>query len=195
MATESTEIVEPVARRWSVDEYYRMAELGMFRGQHVELIDGEILQKCPHDAVHAMCVALAHAALRECFGSGHTVRVRLPLRFSDDTEPEPDLAVVSGSPRDYLEHPTTALLVVEVSVSTLDYDLHRKAGLYARAGVPDYWVLDIASRRLLTFREPVADATRPFGFRYALTSSVSDTDQISPIHRPDAVIRVESLLP
>lgn len=195
MATDLKERSEPTLRRFNVAEYYQMGELGWFRGQRVELIEGEVLRMSPQGALHGMCVVLIHEALQKAFGAGFVIRVQLPLRLADDTEPEPDLSVVPGSPRDYPEHPTTALLVVEVSDSSAAFDRGQKASLYAKAGVPEYWMLDIARRQLVTFRDPAADDSQPFGFAYSTTTTLSAADKVGLLARPGVSIPVASLLP
>ncbi|MGE3410165.1 MAG: Uma2 family endonuclease [Pirellulales bacterium] len=192
---ETTETFVLAARRWSVDEYSHMAAQGWFEGQHVELIIGEVLCMSPQGAIHGMCVTLVHAALQQAFGKGHTVRVQLPLRVSNNSEPEPNLAVVPGTARDYPQHPTTALLVVEVSETTLAHDRGRKASLYAAGGVPEYWMLDIARRRLEVFCEPQSDPAEPSGNGYRKTTVYLATETVSPLSMPQASISVASLLP
>jgi Uma2 family endonuclease len=92
------------------------------------------------------------------------VRIQLPLALSEYDEPFPDLAVVSGSPRDYLaQHPTSALLVVEVSEASLKTDREVKGSLYASAGIPEYWILNLRERVLEVYREPTADARAVYG--------------------------------
>src|SRR5262245_8562612 len=103
-------------RRWTRGEYDRLAELGILGpDERVELIDGEIVQVPPQQSRHATGVCLAMDALGLTFGAGFTIRVQLPLALGQYSEPEPDVAVVVGTARDYAEaHPTSALLVVEV---------------------------------------------------------------------------------
>src|SRR5439155_3890171 len=111
----------PRRRRWTRDEYYRLAEIGFFRDQRVELVDGEIVQMPPQKNFHVIGIDLVHQALQKAFGPGHWVRIQAPLHLRPNSAPEPDLAVVRGSSRDYAatDHPTSALLVVEVSDTTL----------------------------------------------------------------------------
>src|SRR5687767_4018897 len=106
----------PRPRRWTLDEYYRMGELGWFADQRVELIDGEVVEMPPKKDVHVACVSLVAKAVARAFGPGYWVRTQDPLHLINESEPEPDVAVVKGSERDYVGtgHPTGALLVVEV---------------------------------------------------------------------------------
>jgi len=122
-------------RRWSRSDYDKMMEAGIFApGERVELIDGEIVEMSPQHSAHSTAVSLSAEALCTAFGAGFDVRTRMPLALDLYSEPEPDVAVVPGSPRDYRDaHPTTALLVVEVADSTEAYDRDQKGSLYARA--------------------------------------------------------------
>jgi len=181
--------VDPQAKHWTRDEYYRMGEAGLFTDQRVELIDGEILTMSPMKAAHAAGVQLTASVLTTVFGVGYCVRVQLPLFLADDSEPEPDIAVVSGSPRDYaIEHPRTALLVIEVSESTLAFDRGRKSELYAEAGVDEYWVVNLIDRCLEVFREPA-------GNTYQSKAKHAPDDSVCPLAMPGQSIRVADLLP
>ena len=133
-------IVSVQLRRWSRQEYDRMIDAGVLTTQdRVELIDGEIVTTPPQKTQHAAAACLVATALRHAFGEHVDVRRQLPLALDAASEPEPDVAVVAGSPRDYRDaHPATALLIVEVADSSLEFDRTTKASLYARAGIPDY---------------------------------------------------------
>ena len=194
-AVDLKNALPPRARRWSREEYYRMAEAGLFEGQRVQLIDGEIVEMSPQGYRHAMGVSLVHGALVELFGREFTVRCQMPLTCPDGSEPEPDIAIVRGSPRDYPQHPTTALLVVEVSDASSELDLNKKAHLYASAGIDDYWVVDIAENRVHIFRKPVKDHEADFGIRYSESRQHTADAVISPLAKPEARIKVADLLP
>lgn len=156
--TETITTREPKPRRWTRDEYYRMGDLGFFQDQRVELIEGEILQRRTQSVPHAAAISLTHEVLRSVFSEGHWVRNQAPLTFSSSSEPEPDIAVVAGEIRDHSGgHPTTALLVVEISDATLAFDRRKKASLYAQAGIADYWVVNLVNRQLEVYRRPRSD--------------------------------------
>ena len=137
-------------RRWTRDEYDRMIATGIFHPEErLELLEGEIVHMTPQGSGHATAVRLVEDALRNLFNVGFDVRVQMPLALGTDSEPEPDVAVVVGPPRDYRdEHPRVAILVVEVADSTLSLDRERKAALYARAGIQEYWLLNLTDRCL-----------------------------------------------
>ncbi|MGI9334733.1 MAG: Uma2 family endonuclease, partial [Gammaproteobacteria bacterium] len=121
---------------WSREEYERMVTAGVFHAEaRLELIDGEIVNMVPQGSPHATAVLLLDNELRNICEGGFHVRVQMPLALDDSSEPEPDLAIVSGNPRDYSRaHPGSAALVVEISDTTLSYDRNTKKRLYARNG-------------------------------------------------------------
>ena len=112
-----------------------------------------------------------------------------------ESEPEPDVAVVPGEPEDYRSsHPSRAALVVEVSESSLAFDRNDKGSVYARAGILDYWIVNLVERLLEVYREPVPDAAAPFGARYARGESLDPSRRESPLAAPHASIHVRDLL-
>jgi Uma2 family endonuclease len=95
------------------------------------------------------------------------VRAQGPVALDDDSEPEPDVTVVCGAPRDYLaEHPSRPALIVEVAHSSLAFDRRRKGGLYARAGIAEYWIVNLVGRVLEVYRQPVRSASARYGWKY-----------------------------
>lgn len=126
-------------KRWMRDEYERLAESGFFHpDERLELIDGIIYEKPPQTSWHASTVCATQEALLRIFFDGFDLQSQMPLNLNADSQPEPDLAVVPGHWRDYLNaHPTTAVLIVEVSDSSLPLDREAKRVLYAEAQIPD----------------------------------------------------------
>jgi Uma2 family endonuclease len=179
-----------VTRRWTREEYDRMIAAGVFApGERVELMDGEILEMAPQGTAHVAAVCLANEALRRIFGAGFVVRVQHPLAPDASSEPEPDLSIVRGSPRDYLAfHPATADLIVEVSDTSLEYDRDRKGIVYARAGVQEYWIVNLGDRCVEVYRDPVA------GIYRSIKRFLPD-DTIAPLAAPAARIAIADLLP
>jgi Uma2 family endonuclease len=184
-------------RRWTRDEYYRMAEAGVFKpGERVELIDGEVTLMSPQNEPHIVATTLAAEALRDAFGRAFHVRVQGPMTLAGPTEPEPDLAVVEGSPNDYLAgHPSNAAVVVEIAVSSLAADRSEKASLYARAGIADYWIVNLIGRRLEIYRDSIELASAPHGFAYRSPTILLPGQSVRPLARPDAEVAVDALLP
>ena len=184
-------------RRFTRVEYERLAELDFFRpGERLELIDGVLVIREPQDTPHATGVRLVVRALRAVFGAGWIVDSQLPVALDDYSEPEPDVAVVAGEPRDYREaHPARPVLIVEVAESRLAFDRRDKASLYARAGIADYWVVNLVERVVEVHQEPVADATAPYGFGYRSITRLATPASVTPLAAPSASIPVADLLP
>ena len=185
---------EPLAsgarrRRWRRDEYYRMLEVGILHdNERVELIDGEVLERAAEYAPHSTGVGLTQDLLTAAFGRGYVIRVQHPLWLAD-SDPEPDIAVVQGTRRDFAtEHPTSSVLVIEVSHATLAYDRVDKVALYAQAGIPEYWILNLVDRQLEVHRDPEGAAYRT---RLALRAG----DSVAPLAKPESPIAVADLLP
>jgi Uma2 family endonuclease len=186
----------PVRRRWSREEYMAMDELGFFRDERVQLIGGEVLVLSPQSSWHFLAMEKVSEALKEALGAGFWVRIQGPLECGPKNEPEPDVSVVAGEPDDYRDrHPSSALLVVEVSATTLSYDCGDKASLYAAAGIPEYWVLNLVDRRLEVFRDPVTNPSQTFGWAYSQTLVVAPGATIAPSAFPKAKVAVDDLLP
>ena len=184
-------------RRWTRDEYQRLADVGLLApDERVELIEGEIIVVPPQRSRHAVGIRLAERKLRAVFSPAFDVLVQMPLALGPHSQPEPDLAVVAGSPRDFTEaHPTSAVLVVEVSDTTLSYDRETKGSLYAAADIPEYWILKLVDRQLEMHRDPSALPGARYGFGYrtrviALSGEVVDAPALA-----GARVAVDDLLP
>jgi Uma2 family endonuclease len=180
--------IPPAVKLWTVEEFHRLGELGLFEGRRAMLIHGEILEEGPMNPPHAIASTKTEDLIRELFGRTYHVRVQKPLVFGLTIDPEPDVAVVPGRPADYTTHPSTATLVIEVSDSSLKYDTMEKVELYAAAGIPEYWVLDLNSRQLLVFRDPTANG---YGTKFTVPADGS----VSPLAVPAASVKVAELLP
>jgi Uma2 family endonuclease len=185
----------PRARRWTREEYARLAEQGYFRRQRVELIEGEIVQMPAMKNLHAIGISLTERELSMAFGPNFWVRPQMPLILGPRSEPEPDVSVVPGQPRDYTDHPTTALTLVEVSDATLAYDRGKKGRICARAQIPDYWILNLLKRQLEVYRDPQPDPLRPGQFFYAQRTILGPGEFVTPLAAPGARIAVSDLLP
>lgn len=172
-----------------------MAEMGWFGDRRVGLIDGEIIETSPQAHGHFVSVGRVGRWLSDAFGDGFWIRAKGPLRLAPDSEPEPDVAVVPGSDNDYLDHPTTALLVVEIGASSLSFDSSKKAAIYAAAGIADYWIVNLQDACVEVYRRPVADAEAVFGLRYSEIRRYAPGNTVSPLARPEALLAVADLLP
>jgi Uma2 family endonuclease len=183
-------------KRWTKDEYYRLGELGFFHGQRVELIEGRLMVHSPQNYLHANIVNLAQKVLLRVFPAGYDARCQLPIDLGQTTEPEPDVSVVVGTLRPLLNgHPTSAVLIVEISDTTLSYDRNRKGSLYARAGIKDYWIVNVTDRQLEVYRDPQPDPTAPLGYSYRSRTVLRPPDTVSPLELPQTSIAVAELLP
>jgi Uma2 family endonuclease len=176
----------PQPVRWTCAEFHRLGDAGLFEGRRAMLIDGDILEEGPMNPPHAKTLGLVEEAVRTAFGAGWWLRHQSPLVLGLDLDPEPDLAVVPGRPRDYAGHPTSADLVVEVADSSFDFDTTVKRLLYARGGIREYWVVDVAGRRLLVHRDPQ-------GGDYADQNILGPEDAVTPL-AASAAVRVADLL-
>jgi Uma2 family endonuclease len=186
------------ARRWSRVEYERLIAHGLFRpGERLELIGGELLVREPQGDRHALAMELVGDALRGALGPGWRVRVQLPVALADDSEPEPDFSIVRGVPRRITGRsiPSRPALIVEVADSSVRFDRRQKGSLYARAGVADYWILNLGTRVLEVRRQPEVSIAAPYGWDYHEVRTLDPASTVSPIAVPGARIRVADLLP
>jgi Uma2 family endonuclease len=143
-------------RRITVDEYHRMIEAGTLgEDDHVQLIAGAVVAMTPQAPAHALVIQNLTRLVAQGLAADLALRPQLPLTLPDDSEPEPDLAVVRlEDARSREHHPRTALLVVEVAGDSLRLDRQTKAALYARAGIPEYWIVNLAETTVEVHREP-----------------------------------------
>jgi Uma2 family endonuclease len=164
--------------RWTVEDFHQMASVGLLdETDRVELIEGAMIDRAPIGSKHAYVVdKLAQVLTRNC--GSQLVRVQNPIRVGERSEPQPDIAVVKG--RNYMEaHPIAAdvLLAVEVSDSTLEYDLDIKFGICARHGIPEVWLLDVNAGEITVYRDPTEG-------QYRLIRIPTATESVSPMLVP-----------
>jgi len=186
-----------VEHGWTRAEYDRLVSGSLLpeRGP-VELLGGALVCAEPQGSRHATAVDLAADALRLAFGAGWLIRTEKPLALGDESEPEPDLAVVAGARRDYRDaHPTTAALVVEVAESSLDADRAHKGSLYARAGLPEYWIINLVDHVVEVYRGVEPDAAAALGWRYRDPEVLGPSGAVSPLAAPAARVAIADLLP
>src|SRR5207248_8724175 len=147
-----------VRYRFTVEDYHRMAEAGILgEDDRVELIAGEVVEMGPVGPVHVACVALLNTLLATQIGPDVLISVQSPIRLPDNTEPQPDLALLRRRVyRAALPGPADALLVIEVADTSRDYDRTIKLPRYAAAGIPESWLLDLVARRLERQSDPRA---------------------------------------
>ena len=184
-------------RRWTRLEYERLVDLDIFRpDERLELVGGELTVREPQGGPHALAIELVGDALRSAFGPGWRVRSQLPVALDDESEPEPDFSVVPGTPREAAEViPSRPVLIVEVAETSLRFDRDQKGSLYARAQVPDYWIVNLIEGVLHVHREPRPAPEAPNGWRYADVQTLGRNDSVDPLAAPFARIAVAELLP
>ncbi|WP_031291215.1 Uma2 family endonuclease [Leptolyngbya sp. Heron Island J] len=180
-------------KRWSVDEYHRMAEAGLLAEcDRTELLAGQIILMIAKGTPHVTALRLLANALDQALtNQPFFVSTQDPIQLDDYSEPEPDLVIVKGDFLDYAAHhptPQDICLVVEVADSTLKQDCEVKDKLYAQAGINDYWVLDLPNRQLHIFRTPTS-------MGYTSHLILKQDQQISPLAFSDIVLSLEELLP
>jgi Uma2 family endonuclease len=191
-------VIEPYVktRRLRRVEYDRLVDLGMFAGERLELLDGLLVVREPQGSSHAAIAAHIGQVLAAAFGPGWHPRLHSPLALDDDSEPEPDVAIVTRGPLDYVSaHPSTAALVVEVADSSLNLDRRLKGGLYARAGVPEYWIVNLAEGALEVHRRPRRVAAAAYGWTYRSIEILRPPATVTPLATPVTPIPVADLLP
>jgi Uma2 family endonuclease len=186
----------PRPLRWTVAQFHAVNSTGVFAGRRPMLIRGVLLEQGPMNPPHAIALELVIEALRAAFGPGWRTRSQLPLVLGPDTDPFPDVAMIAGDPRAAPRaHPTTAMLVVEVSDTTLTTDMTEKAELYATGGIQEYWVLDLNARQLHVYRAPAPLATNLGAVVYGTHLTLGLADTVSPLAAPSSTIPVADLLP
>lgn len=183
----------PPRKRFTREDVERLTEAGVFEGQRLELIDGDLIDKMGQNPPHTIAIQLLFVALARIFGLG-LIRGQSSIEVSGADEevnmPEPDIVVTAGPITEYLQrHPRGAecLLVVEVSDTSARFDLGRKAVLYANAGVREYWVIDLNRRVLVAHRQPE-------GGTYRLIQQFLERDSATLEGRAES-IRVSEILP
>ena len=183
-------------RRWKRVEYARLVDMGVFEREPLELIGGQLIVAEPQGTYHASSVSAVEYAVRAILPPGWIVRTQAPVSLDDESEPEPDVAVVSGRPMDYREsHPARPALIVEVAESSLYFDREQKGSVYARAAIQEYWIVNLPDARLEVYREPVPDASAVYGWRYRSVVALTRADVVVPLAFPSARISVTDLLP
>jgi Uma2 family endonuclease len=190
--TQSMQLEPPLLkrRRFTADEYHRLAESGILDpDDRVELIEGDLIEMAPIGKFHVAMVLQLQRLLHRAVDQDGLVSTQNPLRLNAVTEPEPDLVVLKTRDdfyRSRIPEAADALLVIEVADSSLRFDRDTKPGLYANAGIPELWVIDIPGRCVWVYRSPGAD-------EYADVRKATPDDHIAPLSFPGASVRVGAL--
>ena len=186
----------PRPYRFTRKDYYAMGDAGLFENQRVELIDGEILLMSPQKGPHAASAGRLTEMFVKQAPDGIIVRCQLPLKLGGRTEPEPDIAIVKGSWDEFIEsHPKTAELVIEIANASVNYDRKNKGSLYAKAQIPEFWLINLIDKCVEVFRKPVKAKDQIFGYKYSSCQILRSGETISPLFLPGMKITVKELLP
>lgn len=168
-------------------EYDQLVNLGVFRDERVELLYGRLVWMSPPGGDHSESVRRLTMSLVPPLVGRALVQVQSPIATSDESEPQPDVAIVP--PGTYApDHPSHALLVIEVADSSLRYDREVKSKLYAAAGIPEYWIIDLQHRRVEVYRDPLDGV-------YTRLTPFTEQDRLCPAAFPHIELRVADLLP
>lgn len=183
---------EIASRRFTVSEYYKMAEAGIIQpDERVELIEGSIFRMSPKGTGHSAATTLAARFFIENLGNRAVVRIQEPVLLDEHSEPEPDIVLAIPGEKNYAHHhptPGEILLVMEISDTTLHYDRTVKARLYAQAGIPQYCLLNLNRREIEDYRDPGEE-----GYRSKQTYTADQSFSLEAF--PDLNIPVSNLLP
>ena len=196
--TMKTTVLPDVAmRRWTRAEYDRLIDLGVFQpGERLELLDGWLVVREPQGTSHSAGIRRVLDVLPRMLGETWQVDSQLPVALDDLSEPEPDVFVVPRDPDHYLgAHPSRPPLIVEVAVSSYRIDHEYKASLYARAAVPEYWIVDLVHETVEVHREPEESAEARYGWRYRSVETLRPPASVTPLLAPARPIAVADLLP
>ncbi|UBF25732.1 Uma2 family endonuclease [Kovacikia minuta CCNUW1] len=179
-------------RLWTVEEYHRMIEAGILTpSDRVELLQGQIVRMSPQLPPHASTTQRTARYLDRLLAEYAYVRMQLPVTLKPNSEPEPDIAIVRFDLKEYVDRhpaPDDISLIIEVADTSLQDDRTIKAPLYARAGIPEYWILDVNTRQVYVFRDPQEDG-------YTQEVVLTEENTLSPIAFPDISISFNQLFP
>lgn len=191
---------QPALRPWTVDEYHQMIRAGILKeSEPVELLEGCVVQKMSRNTPHDVALDKTEDAIRAVLPAGWRLRSQKAIS-TDESEPEPDCAIVAGNPDTYLTaHPGPAdiAFLVEVSDTSLTLDRTSKARLYGRAGVPVYWVVNVPDRQVEVYTDPTGVTDPPDAAGYGTRQDYPDTASVPVVIRGQVVAQlpVAGLLP
>ncbi|GIX49158.1 MAG: hypothetical protein KatS3mg131_3369 [Candidatus Tectimicrobiota bacterium] len=176
--------------KWTLEDYHRMIQAGILDGRQVEFLNGEIIEMSPEGESHASASADAGEYLTRLLGERAQVRQGKPITLPTvNSEPEPDLAIVQRLGPEYRRHhpyPENIYWIIEYADTSLSKDLNEKKQLYAQAGIPEYWVVNLQERRVHVFRHPVNGT---YQFEQTIQQGT-----LTPLAFPDLAIPVDQLL-
>ena len=174
--------------RWTAKDYHHMIETGVLAGRQVELIDGKIVDMAPELPIHRATYRRGVQYLESLLKARAVIFSAAPISLPTDGEPQPDISIVKPPESKYNKRhpsPSDVYWLIEVSNSTLTYDLGEKATAYARDGIPDYWVIDIKHKQVWVHRAPQKEG-------YASVKQVS-SGTVAPLEMPGIEVDVARL--
>jgi Uma2 family endonuclease len=178
-------------KRWSVDDYHRLIAVGILTSDdHVELLDGQIVEMVPQEPPHASNTSSFSNEFVLLFAGKAWIRSQLPITIAPNSEPEPDIAVVRIDPNRYRDRhpgPEDVFLIIEIADTTLSHDRNRKAKIYAQAGILEYWIVNLNQRQVIVCRDPQDDS-------YQSEQILEATDAIAPLAFPEIRIELQNIL-
>lgn len=175
--------------KWTIDEYHRMIAAGILDDRRVELLKGEIVEMSAEGEPHAYFSSEAGEYLAQLLGDRAMIRQTKPISLPNDSEPEPDIAIVQRLGREYLEHhpyPENIFWLIEYSDSSLEKDLQTKSKIYAEVRIPEYWVVNLKRRQLVVFRDPQDG-------EYASKATLNG-GTVYPLAFPDVAVSVDAIV-
>jgi Uma2 family endonuclease len=193
LEAHSAQLPSETRRRLTREDCSALEAAGLLEWERYELIDGELIRKIPKSRPHSNALRILCEWMRRVFGSEYVdqeVPIDLDERLNPTNEPEPDAIVLRRSAREFRTAnpaPPDLLLLAEVSATTQEYDLGAKAALYAKAGIAEYWVLDLRDMRIVVHRNPV-------GERYESIVAYAVDEAVSPMAEPSASLRMRDLV-
>ncbi len=178
-----------IVAKWTIDEYHCMIDAGILSDRKVELLKGEIVEMSPEGEPHAYCSHEAAKYLTNLLGDYATIRQAKPITLPNDSEPEPDIAIVQPLGREYRQHhpyPENIFWLIEYANSSLEKDLETKSKIYAQAGISEYWVVNLKKLHLVVFRE-ILDGE--YATKLTLTAGT-----VQPLAFPNVCVAVEQII-
>jgi Uma2 family endonuclease len=178
-----------IAAKWTIDEYHSMIDAGILSDRKVELLKGEIVEMAPEGEPHAYSSYEAGEYLTQLLGKRAAIRQAKPITLPNDSEPEPDIAIVQRLGREYREHhpyPENIFWLIEYANSSLEKDLEIKSKIYTEVGIPEYWVVNLKKLYLVVFREPLDGE---YATKFTLSGGT-----IQPLAFPDVSVSVEQII-
>ena len=175
--------------KWTIDEYHSMIEAGLLDNRQVELLKGKIVEMPPEGEAHAYFSSEAEDYLRNLLKNRATIRSGKLITLPNNSEPEPDIAIVQKLGREYLTHhpyPENIFWLIEYSNTSLEKDSNVKTKIYAEVGIKEYWVVNLKKRQLVVFREP---QETEYASKYTLSKG-----EIYPLAFPDFAVKVNEII-